>query len=358
MADFDIDTLMLEVDAAAPCGPNLEYDPAFVALEQAVLGKQEVQYGKTISAAEPPDWKSIRRSAGELLARSRDLRLVVHLLRANLSLHGIDGLAEGVRLIEGLLEERWDSVHPQLDADDGMDPMLRINTLAILSDKATLLKDLKEAPLIVLPVLGPLTLRMLEIATGELAMPDGPGKIPLASIELALADVDTPSLGRAVAALMQAFDSVTNIEALLVRQAGSAKALNLEVLTRALKRGRDFLAQQLEKRPAAVEAGGTADGAVAGVAGAADAQGRAGAGAGPAPISGEIAGRADVLLMLDKLIKYYREHEPSSPLPLLLVRARGLVNKNFIEIMEDLAPAGVAQLLVVSGPEGGKQDGK
>ena len=56
-------------------------------------GKPEVQYGKTITAAEPPDWKSVRRTASELLARSRDLRLVVHLLRANLSLHGIAGLA-------------------------------------------------------------------------------------------------------------------------------------------------------------------------------------------------------------------------------------------------------------------------
>jgi type VI secretion system protein ImpA len=353
MADFDIDTLMLEVDPVAPCGPNLEYDPAFVALEQAVLGKQEVQYGKTISAAEPPDWKAIRRSAGELLARSRDLRLVVHLLRANLSLNGITGLTEGVRIIERLLEERWDSVHPQLDPDDGMDPMLRINTLAILCDKATLLKDLKEAPLIMLPVLGPLTMRMLDIATGELPMPDGPGKISLASIELALGDVDTPTLGRAVTALAQAFDSVTNIEALLVRQAGSAKALNLEVLTRALKRGRDFLAHQLEKRPPAPGTEMTAEGEP-GVAGAADGPGRAGAAAGPAPISGEINSRADVLLMLDKLIKYYREREPSSPLPLLLVRARGLVEKNFVEIMEDLAPAGVAQLLVISGPDGGK----
>jgi type VI secretion system protein ImpA len=351
MADFDIDALLRELDPAAPCGPNLEYDPVFVALEQAVLGKPEVQYGKTITAAEPPDWKSIRRTAHELLARSRDLRLVVHLLRANLSLNGIAGLVDGVRLIERLLEERWDSVHPKLDPEDGMDPMLRINSLAILADQATLLKDLKEAPLIVLPVLGPLTLRTLDIATGELVLPDGPGKIALASIELALADVDDASLGRAVAALAQAFDSVRNIEALLVRQVGSAKALNLEALTRALKRGRDFLGHKLEARA------GVAAVADAAPADAAGVPAHAGAEACAAPSSGEITNRNDVLNALDKLIKYYREHEPSSPLPLLLVRARRLATKNFVEIMEDLAPAGVAQLLVISGPDGGKQDG-
>lgn len=347
MADIDIDALLRELDPASPCGPNLEYDPDFVALEQVVLGKPEVQYGKTISAAEPPDWKSVRRSANELLARSRDLRLVVHLLRANLSLRGIEGLVDGLQLLERLLEQRWDSVHPQLDPDDGMDPMLRINSLAILADQSTLLKALKEAPLIVLPVLGPLSLRTLEIASGELVVPDGPDKIALASIELALADVDDASLGHAVAALAQAFDSVSNIEALLVRQVGSAKALNLEALTRALKRGRDFLGHKLEGRQSVAAV-------AAALPGLAAAPGSAGLDPRAAPISGEIANRNDVLNTLDKLINYYREHEPSSPLPLLLVRARRLATKNFVEIMEDLAPAGVAQVLLISGPEGGK----
>ena len=72
--------------------------------------------------------------------------------------------------------------------------------------------------------------------------------------------------------------------------------------------------------------------------------------------AGDIANRADVVRMLDKLIRYYRQHEPSSPLPLLLERARRLVPKNFMEIMEDLAPDGVAQINVFKGPDGATQD--
>lgn len=351
MSDIDIDALLREVDPAEPCGPNLEYDPAFVALDVAMQGKPEVQYGDTIKAAEPPDWKSVRRSAGELLRRSRDLRLVVHLLRANLSLFGIDGLVDGLRLLERLIDERWDSVHPLLDPDDGMDPMLRINSLAILADHATLLKDLKEAPLIVLPVLGPLSLRTLDIATGELTLAEGADKIPLGAIDLALADVDGERLAHAVAALTAAFDSVSNIEALLVRQVGSANALNLEVLTRALKRGRDFLAHKLAARPgapAAASAGADSPAAIAERAGAA-----------PRPaLSGEIGSRADVVAMLDKLIKYYRQSEPSSPVPLLLERAKRMVSMNFFELMQDLAPDGMPQLMVIKGPDGaGQQEG-
>jgi type VI secretion system protein ImpA len=351
MSGIDVDALLREVDPHAPCGPNLEYDPAFVALEQAVQGKPEVQYGATITAAVPPDWKAIRRIAAELIERSRDLRLAIHLLRANLALFGIAGLADGLRLLERLLVERWDSVHPELDADDGMDPMLRINSLAILADLDTVLKDLKEATLIVLPGLGPLNLRMLEIANGEQAPAAGHEKIAAATIEKALADVDDPSLGAASGALTRAFDSVVNIETLLVRKVGSSQALNLDALTRPLKRGRDFLAQQLAARQASAD-----DAAAEPDHDGSAAPGQAGAAPRPAGISGDIADRTDVLRMLDKLIKYYQRNEPSSPVPLLLERARRLVPKTFIEILEDLAPDGMAQLRVIKGPDRPQQD--
>ena len=345
MSRIALDALLAEISADAPCGPNLEYDPDFLALEQAVLGKPEVQYGDTITAAVPPDWKLVRRLAAELSERSRDLRLVLHLLRANLALNGVEGLVDGVALIERLLEERWDSVHPQLDADDDMDPMLRINSLAILADTGTILKDLKESTLVVLPGLGPFSLRMLEIAHGELAVPEGKDKPTVDSIERALADVELALLTAAVDNLTRAHASAVNIETLLVRQVGSSQALNLDVLTRALKRGRDFLGQQLAARS---EAQGEAEAAADSDSGA-DAPARGAARA--AGASGEISDRADVVRALDKLIKYYQQSEPSSPLPLLLERAKRLVHKNFFEILEDLAPEGISQLKVIKGPD-------
>lgn len=90
-------------------------------------------------------------------------------------------------------------MHPQLDADDGMDPTLRINSLAVLADRSSLLKEVREANLIVLPGLGPLSLRRLEIALGELAAADTDDKLMLASIDLALADLDPAAVGAAAA---------------------------------------------------------------------------------------------------------------------------------------------------------------
>lgn len=345
MIIVDVNALLLEVEPAKPCGPNLEYDPIFIELERSILGKPEVQYGDVITAEVPPEWKIVQRLALDLLGRSRDLRIAVHLLRANLALHGIDGLAITVALIERLLDERWDTVHPELDPDDDMDPTLRINSLAILADNTTVLKDLKDAVILNLPGLGALSLRLLEISSGELLPPAGQEKIAISSIEAALNDVDEGSLNAACTALGQSLESVLHIETILVQQVGSAQALNLGALTRALKRGRDFLQVQLTARPSAelapikpeqADASGSKDLKISR----------------SVSTSEDIGNRDDVIRTLDKIIKYYQNFEPSSPVPLLLGRAKGLVKMSFQEILEDLAPDGIAQLMVIKGNQG------
>jgi type VI secretion system protein ImpA len=67
--------------------------------------------------------------------------------------------------------------------------------------------------------------------------------------------------------------------------------------------------------------------------------------------SGEVNSRQDVIRLLDKICAYYEKHEPSSPVPLLLTRARRLVDKSFIEILQDLAPEGLGQARQVGGIE-------
>jgi len=347
----DIDSLLQDVEADAPCGPNLEYDPEFLELEQAILGKPEVQYGDTITPAVPPEWKVVRRLAKDLLERSRDLRLAVSLSRAMLALEGAPGLANGLALIERLLDQRWDSVHPQLDPDDDMDPMLRINSLAALVDNA-FLRELKDATLLMLPGLGPLSLRTLEVSSGELPPAEGESKIEVHSIAAALRDADPERVAASRAGLAAACESATQIELILVRQVGSSQALNLDGLVRLLRRGRDFFAEQAGEADDGAAAEGESGGEGEDAGGAAGGSGRAARGG---AISGEVASRADVIRMLDKIGQYYQKYEPSSPVPLLLERAKRLVPKNFFEIMEDLAPEGMAQLLMVSGPREGEQ---
>ena len=72
-------------------------------------------------------------------------------------------------------------------------------------------------------------------------------------------------------------------------------------------------------------------------------------GSGPSVASGTVNSRSDVIRVLDRVCEYYSAREPSSPVPLLLRRAQRLVEKSFMEILEDMVPDGVSQAKIVSG---------
>jgi type VI secretion system protein ImpA len=66
-------------------------------------------------------------------------------------------------------------------------------------------------------------------------------------------------------------------------------------------------------------------------------------------ISGEVTNRDDVVRLLDRICAYYEKYEPSSPIPLLLTRAKRLISKDFIDVLRDIAPDAVAQAEAIRG---------
>ena len=64
---------------------------------------------------------------------------------------------------------------------------------------------------------------------------------------------------------------------------------------------------------------------------------------------GPITTRADALLLMDLVRAYYERYEPSSPLPFLIDRARRLADKDFMDILRDLAPDGLSQAQHIAG---------
>jgi type VI secretion system protein ImpA len=53
-------------------------------------------------------------------------------------------------------------------------------------------------------------------------------------------------------------------------------------------------------------------------------------------IRGQIRSREEVLRQLENICEYYRQVEPSSPVPFLLRRAQKLVNMNFVQVVQEL----------------------
>lgn len=156
---IDTDTLLAPVDADNPCGDNLEYDADFLAMARAATGKAEQQFGSTIIPEEAPDWVQVERLATSLLARTKDLRVMLYLTRAWTQLRGLPGYADGLTLIHQSILRYWDALQPALEFDGEADPLFRINALADLGDKAALAASVRTAPL-------------LKSAAGEISLRD------------------------------------------------------------------------------------------------------------------------------------------------------------------------------------------
>ncbi|TFW19887.1 type VI secretion system protein TssA, partial [Duganella callida] len=239
---IDIAALTAPLSDAAPCGDNLEYDPQFQALEQAARGKPEVEYGSTLTPATPPDWIEVRMLALQLMERCRDLRIAMTLTRALLKLEGVPGLAAGLTLLAELLTRQWDHVHPQLDPDDGNDPMLRVNVLAALCQSSALLRDLRDAPLAQVRAVGSVSLRDIEQAAGERESEDDGRKSMRDAVFSAAAQ---EQLAQMVSALEHALAITQRIEQELTARVGVGSALDLEPLATVLRRAADAVRPHL-----------------------------------------------------------------------------------------------------------------
>jgi type VI secretion system protein ImpA len=325
-------------DAAAPCGPDLEYDNDFLALTLAASGKPDSQFGP----AEPPDWPAARAGAEELLGRSRDLRIAITWLRAGLHTNGVIALSPGLGLLCGLIETHWDHVHPMPDPDDG-DPYARVNALTILRENNGLLGDLREAFLVNERTIGQLKVQTVEAALGASATQAK--ETPVSKdqvVQMVAARVAKDPELRTTAKL--AAQRVRQLVTLSKERLTSMVAPDLQPLVKLI----DVIASVMPPEPVA------ADEAAEGEAGAASA---GGAVATPRGLSGSVNSREEAIRAIDMVCEYMERAEPANPAPLFLRRARHLIHHNFLQLMKVLAPDALAAVAKVVGvdPAGVKE---
>ena len=306
-------------------------------MERAAQGKPEQQFGETVVPAEEPNWKEVKAKALELLGRTKDLRVAVHLWQAGLNSEGFPAFCECMALVRGYISRYWETLHPRLDPDDGLDPTLRVNLLMALCDQNSTLQYLRRAPLVASHVLGRFGLREVQIAAGEIPAPPNMETPPTtATIDGAFTEVDLEELKNTAKSVRDAAEHVVAIEAELTQRVGTGNAASLEPVVSELKLADVVLTEQLKRR-------GVFDAPPEGAAGA------DGEAAAAQALSGEILSREDVIRALDKICDYYSRQEPSSPLPLLLVRAKRLVTLSFLEIIEDVVPDALPQAKTIMG---------
>ncbi|WP_176464087.1 type VI secretion system protein TssA [Bordetella genomosp. 11] len=338
LATIELSKYLQDISAEQPCGPDLQYDADYIELARLMQGTAAVEYGSMRIEAAGPDWKLVKPLVLKLLARTRDLRLAVWLVRVLVGQHGFPGLADGLSFIETCIERYWDHVHPMLDEDN--DPVERLNILVALDDMDGVLGQVRLAPLVRSSMFGPVCLRDIEIAAGEIApRPDEqapePGLIEAAVHAVGYADVEA-----CLALLEYVCGCLERIEALLAQHTQPGGALAVEKLPAALRHAARAVQGYLSHHPGkAVEAVEPECVPSVEYAEVDDAAAMPSAGA-----DGDIRSRDDVARQLDRICEYYAHQEPGSPVPVLLQRAKRLINMNFIELMSELAPQGSAEI--------------
>lgn len=377
MIRFNVDTLLTDISPDAPCGEDISYDIEFLELEQQARGTEETQVGDHIQERMEPDWRKVKIRSLKLLERSRDLRLILYITVSGLCLDGLMGFHDGLALLRGAVERHWQDLYPQLDPEDDNDPMERINIISSLSPPPSVMSDqdiMKFIPrLMDVPLCKPgdarlphTTMKHLLAASGEITVSEkNKNDFPSQQlIDAAFEQTDIDALHDTDQILQGCIEHIQALDHVLVEQVGAAMAPDFNRLEHLLKQMHTKIAMYMDRRG---YSGKTSlfknaqdkiktyfsDRHLPSDPSLKDT--RSMTPSTPAPpnqeLSGQIRSNQDIHKALDMIIQYYEHHEPSSPVPLLLKRAKRLVGRTFVDIIRDISPDAMTQIQVVSGEE-------
>jgi type VI secretion system protein ImpA len=328
---MDNTSLCNPISADAPCGADLEDTQLLASFDAFRV------FGNDTPLRSDIDWRGIRDQASDALTRSRDLRLLAHFAVATLRVDGLQAFCALLPVVERWLVDQWPLVFPRVDED----AVLRKNALSCFADRMAVIDPLRRMPIAAHRQLGAFSLRDLEIATGQLTPTEADREVPnSAQIEATLAASPVEELSFLAEGVGAASAALKQVAAAMQEHAGFQSTPDFEPLCRPLARIQTILTEHLATRtaanPEARASGSNSAGAVA---------------AGASGL-GEIASRQDAIRAMDAIVVFFRKNEPSSPVPLLLDRAKRLVSKSFLEVLEDIAPESLAQVRQLGGIRG------
>ena len=325
-AQWESQELLQPLAADLPCGENLEDTPLLASFDAFRL------FGQSTPFDPAPEWAEIRLRALEALGRSKDLRLLAHLGTALLRTEGLVAFSRTLCVASHWLETYWAGSYPLVDED----AVLRRNALNCFADPIAVIDGLRRLPLVTSRQHGTFSIRDIDIAAGQMLPPDGESRPDERRIDAAFAEMPLEQLQELQRSAAEAIDALKRIETAMSAEGGPE-----------MVPGFDPLAVQLVKIERVLRARYAARAGV--VAGEDTGALGVGGNGQPATAVGAIKSRNDAIRALDAVAEFFRHHEPSSPVPLLIDRAKRLVSKSFLEVLADIAPEAVAQARSAGG---------
>ncbi|WP_035707110.1 type VI secretion system protein TssA [Niveispirillum irakense] len=328
---LDIKTLLAPIPGGDPAGEDIRYGGEYDLIKEARREEVDLPQGVWKADRKRAEWgEVIRLAVATLTNRAKDLQVAAWLCEALLPRHGAAGLAAGLELLAGLLEQFGTEAHPRADEDGD------------LSRRALIFEWLNErlvVLLLTLPVTVPpadrengltfgdyLNSQRLQAMAGRESRPSprgGPAPVTLQMFNATARATPTPfyrSLFQALWASAQALERLNAaLDGDLGRQAPSLHDLSQRlhdmgqwVLVTLRERGEEPHMVHEEEEAAPSASSEPAD----------DAAMEEGEAAAPVPLptAGAIASRRDAYRQLAEIADYLAKTEPHSPAPYLLNR--------------------------------------
>jgi type VI secretion system protein ImpA len=336
-APWESGQLRQPITETQPCGENLEDTELLSSFDAFRLFGQSRPLDAPAEANEkripkPPEsqeWVEIRDKALEALAKSKDLRLLATLGTALLRTDGVPAFAETLNVASEWLDKYWLETYPVVDED----AILRRNALNCFADPMAIVDGVRRVPLVSSRQHGRFSLRDIDLATHQLTPGEGDVAVDENQVNAAFGSLPVADLARLHQSVLGAVESLWKIDAKMREVAGTEAAPGFDPLVAQLTRMGQVLRAQLAAHPDSAASGlepvaGVADGASAG---------------------GVVKSRQDAMKALDAVADFFKRTEPSSPIPMLVARAKRLVSKDFLEVLADIAPDAVAQARAAGG---------
>lgn len=140
---IDIQIILAPIPGDNPAGEDIRYTAAYEELKEARRADDPLDRGDWQRDIKTSDWNKIIALACEALSnKTKDLQIAAFLVEALANTEGFAGVAAGLHIITGFLQEFWEQLYPQIEEND---LEYRIGPLEFLNEKLWL--PIKQIPL-------------------------------------------------------------------------------------------------------------------------------------------------------------------------------------------------------------------
>jgi type VI secretion system protein ImpA len=353
----DEEAWLRPVSDATPCGENLAesgWSPFFALRMFGSKIRLEERYGRRLG----PDinWREVRTLAVTNLSKSKDLRVLVHLAASVIRLEGIASLVITLEVASAWLTRFWDDVYPRITEEEIDD---RKAALGDFADPMAIIDPLRRATLVSHRQLGSCSFRDIEMSSRP-ATPaaddssDAPPANPKAAIDAIFAATAVEDLAALEHTLLRGMAALDAIEERMSKSPSGAPhvAPLSDLLQQIVQKVRPYL----QARRAAMELLPPAahgeplpqplvDPMPTNLSNARDERVRQEV----TLRSGPVASREEAIRSLAAIAEFFRQTEPSSPVPLFIERTVRMISMDFMELLEEIAPESVDKAKSAAG---------